>query len=334
MKAALIDRYGGNDAVSVADIAIPTLGATDLLVRVHAASVNPVDIKTRDGKLKTLLKYRFPLVLGNDLSGVVSDVGSRVTRFKKGDAVYARVDKNRIGTFAEFAVVRDGAAALKPTNVTFEEAASLPLVALTAWQALVEIGRLGANQRVLIHAGSGGVGSVAIQLARHMGATVFTTVGKRNVELVKRLGANVAIDYRSERFEDVAKDCDVVLDSAGGDTLARCFECVKPGGVVVSINSSTPSPAFARSWGLNPIIVFAIRVLSRKTLAAARKHKARYEYFFVHADGEQLREIARLVESGAITPLVDKVFRLDEVRDALAYSESGRATGKVVIKVV
>jgi len=334
MKAALINRYGSNDAVSVEDIDIPTLGATDLLVRVHAASVNPVDIKTRDGKLKTLLKYRFPLVLGNDLSGVVSDVGSRVTRFKKGDAVYARVDKNRIGTFAEFAVVRDGAAALKPTNVTFEEAASLPLVALTAWQALVEIGRLGANQRVLIHAGSGGVGSVAIQLARHMGATVFTTVGKRNVELVKRLGANVAIDYRSERFEDVAKDCDVVLDSAGGDTLVRCFECVKPGGVVVSINSSTPSPAFARSWGLNPIIVLAIKVLSRKTLAAARKHKARYEYFFVHADGEQLREIARLVESGAITPLVDKVFRLDEVRDALAYSESGRATGKVVIKVV
>ena len=148
------------------------------------------------------------------------------------------------------------------------------------------------------------------------------------------LYANVAIDYRSERFEDVAKDCDVVLDSAGGDTLVRCFECVKPGGVVVSINSSTPSPAFARSWGLNPIIVFAIRVLSRKTLAAARKHKARYEYFFVHAEGEQLREIARLVESGAITPLVDKVFRLEEVRDALAYSESGPATGKVIIKVV
>jgi alcohol dehydrogenase len=244
------------------------------------------------------------------------------------------VDANRIGTFAEFAIVRDGAAALKPTNLTFEEAASLPLVALTAWQALVEIGKLGANQRVLIHAGSGGVGSVAIQLARHLGATVFTTVGKRNVELVKRLGANVAIDYRNERFEDVAKDCDVVLDSAGGDILVRCFECVKPGGVVVSINSSTPSPAFARSWGLNPIIVFAIRMLSRKPLAAARKHTARYEYFFVEANGEQLREIARLVESGAIKTVVDKVFPLEEVRDALAYSESGRATGKVVIKVV
>ena len=334
MKAALINRYGSNDVVTVADIDMPAMSDTDLLVRVHAASVNPVDIKTRAGKLKTLFKYRLPLVLGNDLAGVVFDVGAQVTRFKKGDAVYARVDKNRIGTFAEFAAVPERAVALKPTNVTFEEAASLPLVSLTAWQALVEIGRLAANQRVLIHAGSGGVGSVAIQLARHLGATVFTTVGKRNVDLVKRLGADVAIDYRSERFEKVATDCDVVLDSAGGDTLVRCFKCVKPGGVVVSINSNTPSPAFAKSWGLNPIIVLAIRVLSRKTLAAARTHRARYVYFFVDADGERLREIAQLVESGAITPLVDKVFPLAEVREALAYSESGRATGKVVIKVV
>ena len=333
MKAALIDRYGSSEVVRVADLAIPTMGDTDLLVRVHAASVNPVDIKTRGGKLKVLLKYRFPLVLGNDLAGVVADVGARVTRFKKGDSVYARVDKDRVGTFAEFAAVREGAAALKPTNVTFEEAASLPLVALTAWQALVEIGRLGVNQRALIHAGSGGVGTIAIQLARHLGATVLTTVGQRNVELVKRLGATVAIDYRSERFEEVAKDCDLVLDSAGGDTLVKCFECVKPGGVVVSINSSTPSPAFARSWGLNPILVIAIRLLSRKATAAARERKARYKYLFVRADGEQLEQITRLVEGGVITPVVDRVFPLEQVRDALAYSESGRATGKIVIKV-
>jgi len=332
VKAALIDRYGSNEVVRVGDLAVPTMGDADLLVRVHAASVNPLDAKTRDGKLKTLLKYRFPLVLGNDLSGVVSDVGAQVTRFKKGEAVYARLDKDRIGTFAEFAVVREGAAALKPANATFEEAASLPLVALTAWQALVEIGKLSANQRVLIHAGSGGVGSVAIQLARHLGATVFTTVGQRNVELVKRLGADVPIDYRSARFEDVATDCDVVLDSAGGETLVRSFECVKAGGVVVSIGS-TPSAAFARSWGLNPIIVLAISVMSRKATAAARRHNARYEYLFMRADGEQLREITRLVEGGVIKPLVDKIFPLEQVRDALAYSESGRATGKVVIEV-
>jgi alcohol dehydrogenase len=332
MKAARIDRYGGNDVVKVTDMPVPVMGPVDLLIRVHAASVNPVDVKTRGGQLKTLLKYRFPLVLGNDLSGVVADTGAQVTRFKKGDAIYARLDRDRIGTFAEFAVVREGAAALKPTNATFEEAASLPLVALTAWQALVEVGKLGANQKVLIHAGSGGVGSVAIQLAHHRGATVFTTVGQRNVELVKRLGADVAIDYRRARFEDVASDCDVVLDSAGGDTLVRCFQSVKPGGVVVSIGS-TPSAAFARSWGLNPFIVLAIRVMSRKATAAARSRNARYEYLFVRADGEQLREITRLVENGAIKPLVDKMFPLEQARDALAYSESGRATGKVVIKV-
>jgi alcohol dehydrogenase len=332
MKAAFIDRYGGNDRVKVADVAVPMIGPKDVLVRVRAASVNPLDVKIRDGKLKALLKYRFPLVLGNDLSGVVSEVGAQVTRFKKGDAIYARLDKDRIGAFAEFAVVREGVAALKPTNVTFEEAASLPLVALTAWQALVEIGKLAANQRVLIHAGSGGVGSVAIQLARHLGAMIFTTVGQRNVALVRHLGADVPIDYRSERFENVARDCDVVLDSAGGDTLVRCFECVKPGGVVVSIGN-TPSKAFARSWGLNPIIVLAIGVMSWKATAAARDCNARFEYLFMRADGEQLKEIARLVEGGVIKPLVDRVFPLEQVREALAYSESGRATGKVVIGV-
>lgn len=332
MRAAVIDRYGSNDLVKVAEVAVPRVGPLDLLVQVRAASVNPLDVKTRNGELKTLLKFRFPLVLGNDLSGVVADVGAHVTRFKKGDAVYARLDSDRIGAFADLAVVREGAAALKPANVTFEEAASLPLVALTAWQALVEIGRLAAGQRVLIHAGSGGVGSVAIQLARHLGATVFTTVGHRNVDLVKRLGANVAIDYRSERFEEVARDCDVVLDSAGGDTLVRSFECVKPGGVVVSIGG-TPSAAFGRRWGLNPLIVLALRVMSRKATAAARSHRARYEYLFMRADGEQLQEITRLVEGGAITPLVDRVFPLEQVRDALAYSESGRATGKVVVAV-
>jgi alcohol dehydrogenase len=332
MKAALVDRYGSNDLVRIADVPVPSLGEMDLLVQVRAASVNPLDVKTRNGQLKVLLKYRFPLVLGNDLSGVITAVGKRVTRFKVGDAVYARLDKDRIGAFAEFAVVREGAAAPKPTNVTFEEAASLPLVALTAWQALVELGRLSAGQRVLIHAGSGGVGSVAIQLAHHLGATVLTTVGKRNVDLVKRLGADITIEYRSVRFEDVAKDCDVVLDSAGGDTLLRSFECVRRGGVVVSVGS-TPSAAFARSWGLNPILVLAIGVMSRKAMTASRAHDARYEYLFMRADGEQLRLITRLVESGAIKPVIDKVFPLDRVRDALAYSESGRVTGKVVIGV-
>jgi len=330
MKAALIDRYGSNSLVRVADVPVPPIGDTDLLVQVRAASVNPLDVKIRDGKLKLLLKYRFPLVLGNDLSGIVTAIGESVTRFKVGDAIYARLNEDRIGAFAEFAVVREGAAALKPTNVTFEEAASLPLVALTAWQALVELGKLRAGQKVLIHAGSGGVGSVAIQLAHHLGATVLTTVGQRNVDFVKGLGADIAIDYRSLRFEDVAKDCDVVLDSAGGDTLLRSFECVKRGGVVVSIGS-TPSAAFARNWGLGPILALVFGLMSRKAMAASGVHDARYEYLFMRADGEQLRLITQLVESGAIKAVIDKVFPLDSVRDALACSESGRTTGKVVI---
>ena len=332
MKAALLDRYGASGSVRVAEVPAPTIGDFDLLVEVRAASVNPLDVKTRDGKVKVLLKYRLPLVMGNDLSGVVAAVGERVSRFRVGDAIYARLDKDCIGAFAEMAAVRESDAALKPANIGFEEAASLPLVALTAWQALVEIGKLKAGQRVLIHAGSGGVGSIAIQLAHHLGATVYTTVGQRNIELAKRLGADVAIDYRSARFEAVARDCDLVLDSAGGDTLVKSFECIKPGGVVVSIGA-TPSAAFARAWGLNPIIVFAIGLMSRKVTAAARTHQARYEYLFMRPDGDQLREIARLVEAGVIKPLIDEVFPLAQVREALARAESGRVTGKVVIKV-
>lgn len=332
MKAAVIDRYGGNDQVRVTDVAVPPVGRTDLLVQVRAASVNPVDVKIRDGKLKPLLKYRFPLVLGNDLAGVVCEVGDGVTRFKVGDPIYARLDKDRIGAFAEYAVVREGAAAPKPANLSFEEAASLPLVALTAWQALVDVAHLGEGQRVLIHAGSGGVGTFAIQLARHLGATVLTTVGERNLELARRLGADVAIDYRRSRFEDVARECDVVLASTGDDTLIRSFECVKHGGIVVSIGD-TPTAAFARDWGLNWFLVLAIGMMSRRATAAARARGARYEYLFMRADGEQLRQIGRLVEDGIIRPVVDAAFPLDRVRDALAYTESGRATGKVVIKV-
>jgi len=332
LQAALIDRYGDNSRVRLADVPVPAVGHEDLLVKVHAASVNPVDTKIRDGKLKVLIRYRMPLVLGNDLAGTVTAIGPGVTRFKVGDAIYARMDKQRIGAFAEYALVREAVAAPKPVNLTFEEAASLPLVGLTAWQALIDIGRLQAGQKVLIHAGSGGVGTFAIQLARHLGAKVYTTVGQRNVELVQQLGADVAIDYRTTRFEDVVQDCDVVLETLGDELLLRSFRSVKPGGVVVSIGN-TPTAAFAREWGLNPLLVFVIGLMSRKAMAAARARGARYEYLFMRADGEQLRQIAALVESGTIKPVIDRVFPLQEVREALAYSESGRATGKVVIRV-
>jgi hypothetical protein len=245
MRAALLERYGDNSAVKVTD-SHPVdrrhgpLGRGSCSKRESAGRQDAQ--RASQGSTEVPPPHS---------SGVVTQVGAQVRRFKVGDEIYARLDKSRIGSFAEFAAVREGDAALKPVNTTFEEAASLPQVALTAWQALVELGRVKAGERALIHVGSGGVGSVAIQLAHHVGATVLTTVGQRNFDLVKRLGADIAIDYRTTRFEDVAKDCDVVLDSAGGETLVRSFKCVKPGGVVVSIGS-TPSAAFARQWGLKP----------------------------------------------------------------------------------
>jgi NADPH:quinone reductase-like Zn-dependent oxidoreductase len=332
VKAVLIDRYGGIDRVQLREIDPPRIGPRDLLVRVRAASINPIDSKMRDGKVKVLLHPSFPLVLGNDLSGEIVDVGSEVTRFARGEAVYARLPKDRIGSFAELAAVSESAAARKPSNLSHVEAASLPLVGLTSWQALLELGGLTRGQKVLIQAGSGGVGTFAIQLARHVGATVYTTASGRNHELVKRLGADVAIDYRQQRFEDVARDCDLVLDTQGGETLLRSFSCVRPGGVVVSVGG-LPDAKFARAWGLNPVLVLALRVMTRKVTAAARKRRARFEYLFMRADGEQLAKITALVEQGILQPVLDRTYPLAQVKDALAYSESGRATGKIVLEV-
>ena len=330
MKAVLIERYG--QAVQLRDIEPPRIGPKDLLVRVRAASINPVDSKIRDGKVKTLLRYAFPLVLGNDLSGEIVEIGSEVRGFAKGDAIYARLDKDRIGAFAELAAVSESAAARKPSNLSHVEAASLPLVGLTAWQALLELGGLERGKQVLIHAGSGGVGTFALQLARHTGAEVYTTASARHHELVTRLGADVAIDYRQQRFEDVARDCDVVFDTQGGETLLRSFSCVRPGGVVISVGG-VPDAKFARAWGLNPLLVFALRVMTRKVTAAAKRRGARFEYLFMRASGEQLARIAALVEQGTIKPVIDRTFPLAQVADALAYSESGHATGKVVLEV-
>lgn len=247
MKALAIRHYKA--PMEMMERPRPEPGPGDLLVRVRAASVNPVDYKIRDGGVKVLIPYAFPLILGNDLAGDVEAIGPGVTRFKVGDAIYSRLDKDRIGTFAEYALVREGAAAKKPALLDYGEAASLPLVGLTAWQVLVDIARLQAGQNVLIHAGSGGVGTFAIQLARHIGARVSTTASARNHALVKSLGADVAIDYKTTRFEEVARDQDVVFDTQAGDTLLASFEAVKPGGVVVTVGGR-PDAKFARAWGL------------------------------------------------------------------------------------
>lgn len=330
MKAFAIDHYGGPEVLALRDMPEPEPEARDLLVDVRAASVNPVDFKIRDGGLKVLVKDRFPLVLGCDVSGIVARTGTSVTRFKVGDPIFARLRKDRLGSFAEKVLVDEELAVAKPPNLSHAEAASLPLVGLTAWQALVDIAKLRDGQRVLIHAGSGGVGTFAIQLARHLGATVATTAGAKNRELVQRLGATEVVDYKSQRFEDVLAPCDVVFDTQGGETLLRSFSVVKERGVVVTVGGK-PDGKFAKAWGLNPFLVFVLGVLAWPITRRARAKHAHFEYLFMRPDGEQLAKIAKLTASGTIAATVDRTFPFAETKEALAYVESGRAVGKVVV---
>jgi len=330
MKAFTIDRYGSNDNVHAVQVPDPQLRDDDVLVEIHAASINPLDAKIRDGKVKTILPYRLPLILGNDLAGLVDRVGAAVRRFQPGDQVYARPDQHRIGTFAELISIKQDDVALKPTGLTMEQAASLPLVALTAWQALVERADLKPGQKVLIHAGSGGLGSIAIQLAKHLGASVATTTSTANVDWVTALGADIVIDYRTSDFETVVHDYDVVLDPLGGDTLKKSFGVLKPGGRLISV-SGPPDPEFANSAGLNPILRQAIRVLSYPTRRTAKRHGVTYSFLWMEANGDQLAKIASLVDSGIIRPVIDRVFPFESTKEALAYVDQGRAKGKVVI---
>lgn len=307
MKAAILNDYAA--PVTVTDIAKPALLDDSVMIEVHASSVNPVDNLIRAGYLKAMLPIRFPYTMGNDVSGVVTEVGKQVSRFAVGDAVFARPNSLQSGTFAEYVVVKEQDLAAKPGTLSHEQAASLPLVALTAWQALVSKAKLQAGQKVLIHAGSGGVGSIAIQIAKHLGATVVATTSTANLALVKSLGADQVIDYKTQDFAALVKDCDVVLDTLGGATRTRSFSVLKPGGCLISV------------------------IAPGDTSGQAEKLGVRSEVFFMWASGEQLAQIGALVEAGAIKPLVDRTFALDEVQQALDYSQSGRARGKIVIKV-
>ena len=266
------------------------------------------------------------------MAGVVVRVGSRVQRFAPGDEVYARPDDDRIGAFAECIAIQEDAVAKKPKNLTMEEAASIPLVGLTAWQALVERANLKKGQKVLIHAGSGGVGTVAIQLAKHLGAIVATTTSTANLEWVKRLGADLVIDYRKDDFEHILQDYDVVLNSLGAETLEKSLRVLKPGGKLISI-SGPPDPEFAKDRGLSWIVRLAMRLLSSRIRNKAKRHHVSYSFLFMRASGEQLREIGSLIDAGIIRPVVDRVFPFAETKEALAYVETGRAKGKVVVKV-
>lgn len=290
MRAFTVERYGSKDGVRAGDVPEPEVGADDVLVRIQAASVNPLDRMIRDGEMKTILPYKVPFVLGNDLAGVVVEVGAAVTRFAVGDEVFARPDKNRIGTFAELIAVHQDDVAIKPATLTMEEAASLPLVALTSWQALVERAHIQPGQKVLIHAGSGGLGTIAIQLAKQLGAYVATTTSTPNVDLVKRLGADIVVDYKKQAFEAVLRDYDVVLDSLGGETLKKSLDVLKPGGKVISV-AGPPDAAFGRELGANPAIRLVMSALSLRIRRAARRRNVTYSFLFMKASGDQLREL-------------------------------------------
>ncbi|MEV4947837.1 NADP-dependent oxidoreductase [Streptomyces sp. NPDC053755] len=334
MKAYLIEEYGALSGVRAAEIPDPEPGADDVLVRIHAASVNPLDLRIRDGDFKRILPYRLPLVLGNDLAGVVVRVGPAVTRFSVGDEVYARPRKDRIGTFAELIAVHQDDLAPKPAALSMAEAASLPLVALTSWQALVDRAQVRPGQKVLVHAGAGGVGTIALQLARHLGAQVATTASAADADLVGKLGADVVVDYRTQDFAEVLEGYDVVLDSLGGETLEKSLRVLRPGGKAISI-AGPPDAAFARELGAPVVLRQAMNALSFRTRRSAKRQGVAYSFLFMKARGDQLREITRLVDAGEIRPVVDRVFPFDRTREAMEYAEKGRAkAGKVVIAMV
>nr|WP_315849736.1 NADP-dependent oxidoreductase [uncultured Rhodoferax sp.] len=332
MKAFTVDRYGKKETLRATEVPEPVLGEDEVLIEVHATGVNLLDSKIRSGEFKLILPYRTPFVLGHDVAGVVVRVGARVRQFKPGDEVYSRPDDFRIGTFAEFVAVKEDSVALKPRNLSMEEAASIPLVGLTAWQALVEKAQLKQGQKVFIQAGSGGVGTFAIQLAKHLGATVATTTSTGNVAWVKSLGADVVVDYKKDDFEKGLSNYDVVLNSQDGKTLEKSLSVLHAGGQLISI-SGPPTPQFAEDIKAPWLIKQVLRVLSFGTRRKAKHLNVGYSFLFMKASGSQLRQITPLIESGAIRPVIDKVFPFDATNEALAYVESGRAKGKVVIKV-
>ncbi|SEW44760.1 alcohol dehydrogenase [Chitinophaga sp. YR573] len=332
MKAFIVNRYGKKEKLHPQEIAEPVVKVNDVLVQVYAAGVNLLDSKIKNGEFKLILPYKMPLVLGHDVAGVITKIGASVTRFKVGDEVYARPADHRIGTFAELIAINEADVALKPKKLTMEEAASIPLVALTVWQALVEKADLKKGQKVFIQAGSGGVGTIAIQLAKHIGATVATTTSTANLEWVKALGADVVIDYKKDDFETILRDYDVVLNSQDAKTLEKSLRVLKPGGKLISI-SGPPDPSFAKEIGLGWPLKIIMGLLSFGTRRKAKRKGVDYSFLFMRAEGSQLSKITALIDSGIISPVVDKVFPFGKTEEALTYVESGRAKGKVVIKV-
>lgn len=333
MRALLLTRYGGPEAAELRTVPRPAPGAGELLVRVRAAGLNPVDFKTRDGKLKVIQRYALPVVMGNELAGTVEAAGAGVIRFAAGDRVFVRVPKGSMGALADYAVLPETVLAAMPPALDFEAAAGVPLAGLTALQALRDELHLKPGSRVFIPGGAGGVGTFAIQIAKWLGAEVTTTASPRGRDLVERLGADVVIDYTKQDFSDHVRDMDGVFDLLGGETLVKSFGVVKPGATVVSV-AALPEPQTAlKDLGRGPALAALFWLASYRLRAQARRHGARYRFLFMHPSGVELAELGRLIEGGKLEPVIDRIFPFDQVHDAFAYLESGRAKGKVVVRM-
>ena len=332
MKAFIARRYSKVDKLEMVDLPEPVVNDNEVLIQIHAASINLIDSKLKSGEFKLILPYKLPLILGHDVAGVVTKTGYKVSRFKVGDEVFAQPAVLKIGTLAEYIASNETNVALKPQNISMEEAASIPLVGLTAWQALIEKANLKKGQKVFIQAGSGGVGTFAIQLAKHVGATVATTTSETNFDLVKRLGADVVIDYKRDDFETMLKDYDVVLNSQDTKSLEKSLRILKPNGKVISI-SGPPDVGFAKQMNTPWFLKFIMKLLSFGINRKAKRLGVDYSFLFMRANGNQLTEIASLINNGAIKPVLDKVFTFEQANEALTYVEAGRTKGKVVVKV-
>jgi NADPH:quinone reductase-like Zn-dependent oxidoreductase len=328
MKSVVAQRYGGPEVLELVDRHEPIVDARDVLIEVRAASLNPIDFKIREGKVKLVIAKKPPIALGCDVAGVVSAAGGEVTKFKVGDEVFARLEKMKMGGLSERVTAHEDVVANKPQRASFVEAAAIPLAALTALQALRECAALQPGQRVLIHAGAGGVGSLAIQIAKILGLHVITTTSTKNVEFVTSLGADEVIDYTKDKIADRVRDLDAVFDTLG-NTEVESIGLVKRGGVVVGIGGM-PDTAFAKQWmpaWVRPLIWVAT---TKRRLAASRAG-VRFVYLFMRPDGAQLAELAAWIDAGKLEPIVHKQYPLAEFREAFAELERGRARGKIVL---
>ena len=331
MKAVVAKRYGGPEVLAIIERPAPEVGPTDVLITVRAASLNPLDFKVRDGKTKLVLPLKPPVALGCDVAGVVAAVGPQVTKLEVGDEVFARLEKLRMGGLAEQVAAGEHVVARKPANASFEEAASIPLAALTSLQALRECAQATSGQRVLIHAGAGGVGSLAIQIAKILGLHVTTTTSTKNIELVRLLGADEVIDYTVEAVDAKPHDFDVVFDTLGAASELASIRATKRGGVVVGIGG-LPDAAFAKEW-LPGFTRPALWLMTGKRRRAAAKAGVRFVYLFMRPDGEQLAELAGWIDAGKLKPLIHKTYPFAEVAEAFAELERGRARGKIVVSI-